>query len=313
MFTTFHKIKERLALLPQNNCIDTAIPRNSNSLPQVTKQHIEDLSQLLEIESSGELQNWPRRKRRVWYRKRGCAGSFGTVVLDVHKGTPAVDIWDGVTCRNNQVQRARVHCKRMFHKQNFSDVFVQQATSLSRNPNLKKLRNTDKQSINLTVLPQISNIYGTVQRLQFRSRNDKGGTGDYSFVDLRLRKVSGAVRKKMRQFDRTFDCINKELQAEDYLENKRRRAVLSINRNNQLKQTEILLRDIVLDEPRFVDNLHDYKQQSITRFLEDRKNMKDRLYNLLANPNRMIAKLERQGLLRKDFLLNRRKAKSILN
>jgi len=295
-------IKKSSPSIVLKNC--TIKPQKIINYPQPTKQDIEDLDQLLEMECTDKLR--PHNKK-VWDSK----GEHNKSIEAIHDNSGSksgLDVYKTSKHGEYYSEHVKYYKRHILRRQNLSFCLMDPTNNLSRNlhmgGNLRrvlKIKSSDKQSNHSPLLPVISKTNESTNRTK-----NKESLNKTPILKLRSKKASKRVLRMTKKFNNTLEDIDRELQNNDCLEAERRKLVLSKRTTGQLQLTEMLLNEIILEDPKFINNLHEYKQQSVTRFIEDRKNIKDRLYSLLIDPNRIVGRLERQGVIRRKLLKKKR-------
>lgn len=292
-------LKNFVLILTRN--YDHTKQENNVESNKLTRQNVEDMEQILKIESA-ELYEHQTKKRKkfVCHNKRSASQSFVSQVSNIFKTASST--------QQTTITEHKIPIKHIIHIPNLpTDTLEQIADQLHKHENAKSHVRRMGRTSDLVVLPEITNAYGVTQKVQLCGRRNKPIIHENSFVESGSKKLSSRVRTKMEEFESVLNDVDRELALENYKESRRREMIHRRERSHQLKQTEMFLRDIAIDEPKFIENLHNYKQQSIVRFVEDRKGMKERLFKLLADPKRMVGRLERQGVIRKGIISTKKK------
>eukprot|EP01022_Parablepharisma_sp_SALTPOND_P015693 TRINITY_DN2248_c0_g1_i1.p1 TRINITY_DN2248_c0_g1~~TRINITY_DN2248_c0_g1_i1.p1 ORF type:complete len:799 (+),score=65.06 TRINITY_DN2248_c0_g1_i1:10532-12928(+) len=117
------------------------------------------------------------------------------------------------------------------------------------------------------------------------------------------------IRRKMAKFERVLGTAGCDQQANKPPSTKKT-LLLEEYKQQRFKRTEKILEEIDTTEPSIIKPLYQYKLKSILNLEEEVYQMRDHLHEMLRDPRRPVAKIERQKRARKKIIQLHRKVKS---
>eukprot|EP00826_Nyctotherus_ovalis_P020543 TRINITY_DN16465_c0_g2_i1.p1 TRINITY_DN16465_c0_g2~~TRINITY_DN16465_c0_g2_i1.p1 ORF type:complete len:226 (-),score=47.50 TRINITY_DN16465_c0_g2_i1:127-804(-) len=113
------------------------------------------------------------------------------------------------------------------------------------------------------------------------------------------KKLKGSARRKMVKFERLLnaaECVGSEMNRT------RKELIINEYKEERVKRTARILSEIESAKPSVVKELYRYKLDSILNHEEDMYKMKKQFREMLKDPRRTVAKIEKQKRAKKVIL-----------